>query len=87
MNDVEVVLHRGAVSAADTGGEEEDEQHQSCRQPAARGDAEPEVSRSAGQHAGDSLRALQSTDGCSLSDEWPTRSFRTYLSLESGKTT
>lgn len=61
------MLHRGAVSAADARGEEEDEQHQSCRQPAARGDAELEVSRSAGQHAVDSLWALQRTDGyCSV---------------------
>lgn len=51
MNNVEVVLHRGAVSAAEAGGEEE-EQRQSCRQPAARQeDALPDISRSPRQHA------------------------------------
>ena len=45
MNNVEVVLHRGAVSAAEAGGEEEE-------QPAARQeDALPDISRSPGQHA------------------------------------
>lgn len=61
MNNVEVVLHRGAVSAAEAGGEEE-EQRQSCRQPAARQDADPDIiSPSAGQHAVDSLKALNSS--------------------------
>lgn len=65
VNNVEVVLHRGAVSAAEAGGEEE-EQRQSCRQPAARQDAEPDISRSPGQHAADSLKgtAERSTEGC-----------------------
>lgn len=53
MDNVEVVLHRSAVCPAEAGGQEE-EQHQGCRQPAARQDAEPHVSRSPGQHAGDS---------------------------------
>lgn len=63
MNNVEVVLHRGAVSAAEAGGQEE-EQCQSCRQPAARQEPEPDIiSPSAGQHAVDSLKALQKTEG------------------------
>lgn len=60
MNDVEVVLHCGAVRPAEAEGEEE-EQHQRCWQPAARQDAEPHVSVSTGQHAADSLKALQGT--------------------------
>lgn len=52
---MEVVFHSGAVCPAEAGGQEE-EQHHSCRQPAARQDAEPHVSRSPRQHAGDSLR-------------------------------
>lgn len=67
MNNVEVVLHRGAVSAAEAGGEEEEEeQRQSCRQAAARQDAEPDISRSPGQHAADSLKgtAERNTEGC-----------------------
>lgn len=47
MDNVEVVLHRGAVSAAEAGGEEK-EQRQSCGQPAARQDAVPDISRSPG---------------------------------------
>lgn len=47
MNNVEVVLHRGAVGAAEAGGEEE-EQRQSCGQPAARQDAVPDISGSHG---------------------------------------
>lgn len=58
MNDVEVVLHRGAVSAAEAGREEE-EQRQGCRQPAAGQDAVLDVSRSPRQHAVESLKALQ----------------------------
>lgn len=50
VNDVKVVLHRGAVSAAEAGGEKQ-EQHQSCRQPAARQHALPDSSFSPGQHA------------------------------------
>lgn len=52
MDDVEVVLHRGAVSVADGGGEEEEER-QSRRQPAARQDALPH-SLSPRQHGMDS---------------------------------
>lgn len=66
MNDVEVVLHRGAVSAAEAGGEEE-EQRQGCGQPAARQDAEPDISRSPGQHAVESLKALKGTQGAPVS--------------------
>lgn len=62
MNNVEVVLHRGAVSAAEAAGEEE-EQSQSCRQPAAHQDAVPDISHSPRQHAVDSLKALQRTTG------------------------
>lgn len=58
VNNVEVVLHRGAVSAAEAGGEEE-EQSQSRRQPAARQDAVPDISHSPRQHAVESLKALQ----------------------------
>lgn len=47
VNNVEVVLHRGAVSAAEAGGEEEEER-QSSGQPAARQDAVRDISRSAG---------------------------------------
>lgn len=58
MNNVEVVLHCSAVSAAEAGGEKE-EQRQSCGQPAARQDAVPDISRSHGQHAAVSLKALK----------------------------
>lgn len=51
VNDVEVVLHRGAVSAAEAGGEQQ-EQRQSCGQPASRQDALPDSSFSFSQHAG-----------------------------------
>lgn len=50
VNNVKVVLHRGAVRAAEAGGEEE-EQRQSCGQPAARQDAVAVISRSPRQHA------------------------------------
>lgn len=58
VNNVEVVFHRGAVCPAEAGGQEE-QQHHGCRQPAARQDAEPHISRSPGQHAGASLRGTQ----------------------------
>lgn len=58
VNDVEVVLHRGAVRAAEAAGEQE-EQRQSCGQPAARQDAEPNIRCSSGQHAVESVKALQ----------------------------
>lgn len=61
MNDVEVVLHRGAVSTAETEGEEE-EQRQGGEQPAARPDAEPDISRSPGQHAVESLERMEGWD-------------------------
>lgn len=54
VNNVEVVFHRGAVCPAEAGGQEE-EQHHGCWQPAAGQDAEPHISRSPWQHAGDSL--------------------------------
>lgn len=63
VNNVEVVFHRGAVRPAEAGGQEE-EQHHSCRQPAAGQDAEPHISRSPRQHAGDSLRGTaRDTEG------------------------
>lgn len=63
MNNVEVVLHCGAVSAAEAGGQEE-EQRQSCRQPAACQEPEPDIiSPSAGQHSVNSRKALQRTEG------------------------
>lgn len=62
MNNVEIVLHCGAVSAAEAGGEEE-EQRQSCGQPAACQDAAPDISRSSGQHAVVSLKALKTKEG------------------------
>lgn len=57
VNDVEVVLHGGAVSAAEAGGEEE-QQHHSRGQPAARQDAAPRMSRCRRQHALESVKAL-----------------------------
>lgn len=66
MNNVEVVLHRGAASAAEAGREEE-EQRQSCGQPAARQDAVPDISRSPRQHAVESLKALKMTEGTPVS--------------------
>lgn len=50
MNDVEVVLHRGALSTAEAGGQQQ-EQRQSCGQPVARQDALPDSSVSPRQHA------------------------------------
>lgn len=49
VDDVEVVLHRSAVGAAEAAGEEQ-QQRQSHGQPAARQDAQPHVSHSAWQH-------------------------------------
>lgn len=51
MDNVEFMFHCGAVSAAEAAGEEKQEQRQSSRQPAAPRDAEPDIGRSAGQHA------------------------------------
>lgn len=63
VNNVEVVLHRGAVRPAEAGGQEE-EQHHGCGQRAAGQDAEPHVRRSSRQHAGDSLRgSARHTEG------------------------
>lgn len=64
VDDVEVVLHRGAVRAgdADAGGEEE--QRQSRGQPAARQDAQPDISSSSPrQHAVESGKALRQHTG------------------------
>lgn len=58
MDNVEIVLHRGTVRAAEAGGEEE-EQRQSCGQPAARQDTMPDISRSPKEHPVESLKALQ----------------------------
>ena len=71
MNDVEVVLHRGAVSAADAGGEEE-EQCQDRGQPAARQDTVPDISRSPRQHAVESLKALGEDGGAVVRNTSPT---------------
>lgn len=59
MDDVEVVLHRGAVRAAEAAGEEEEQRH-GCGQPAARQDAvPPDISLPPGQHAVESGKALR----------------------------
>lgn len=57
VDDVEVVLHRGAVSAAEAGGEEE-EQHQRSGQPAACKGAKAHISHSPLQHAVQDVKAL-----------------------------
>lgn len=63
VNDVELVLHRGAVGAAEAAGEEEEEERRGCGQPEARRDSEADVGRSAGQHPAGSPKALQRTGG------------------------
>lgn len=51
MDNVEFMFHCSAVSTAEAAGQEKQEQRQNRRQPAAPRDAEPDISRSAGQHA------------------------------------
>jgi len=70
VNDVEVVLHRGAVSAAEAAGDEEEQRHGSG-QPAAGQDAVPDIDRSARQHAAVPERTREDLDGWSVTYHSP----------------
>lgn len=61
VDNMEFVLHRGAVGTAEAAGEEEEEECDGCGQPAAHRDPETAVSRSARQHDVGSSKALQRT--------------------------
>lgn len=79
------MLHRGAVSTAEAGGEEE-EQRQSCRQPAARQDAVLDISRSPRQHAVESLKGTGEDGGMLVSKISRSRTLKTKIRGEKVET-